>query len=93
MISTEEFNKFMNDEIGGKNLTWINYFKPIPDSNSSKEGVNQMRKYKGQWKKDGKTWEGLGLIIFPDGSTYQGMTKNQVFNGKGRMTHANNDIY
>jgi hypothetical protein len=52
-----------------------------------------MRKYKGQWKKDGKTWEGLGLIIFPDGSTYQGMTKNQVFNGKGRMTHANNDIY
>jgi len=80
----------MNDEKGGKNLTWINYFKPIPDSTST--GGTQ-RKYKGQWKKDQQTWEGLGIIEFPDGSTYQGMTKNGVFNGKGRMTHANNDIY
>jgi hypothetical protein len=33
MISAEELNRFLNDEKGGKNLTWINYFKPIPDSN------------------------------------------------------------
>ena len=38
-------------------------------------------------------WEGIGIIQFPDGSTYQGMTKNAQFNGKGRMTHANGDIY
>jgi hypothetical protein len=31
MIPAEEFIRFMNDEKGGKNLTWINYFKPIPD--------------------------------------------------------------
>jgi hypothetical protein len=39
MISNEEFERFMNDEKGGKNLTWINYFKPIPDTAS--QGVNQ----------------------------------------------------
>ena len=38
-------------------------------------------------------WEGIGIIIFPDGSTYHGQTQNGLFNGKGRMTHANGDIY
>ena len=42
---------------------------------------------------DTSIWEGIGIIQFADGSTYQGMTKNQQFNGKGRMTHANGDIY
>lgn len=42
---------------------------------------------------DSSVWEGIGIIQFADGSTYQGMTKNQQFNGKGRMTHANGDIY
>ena len=42
---------------------------------------------------DTSVWEGIGIIQFADGSTYQGMTKNQQFNGKGRMTHANGDIY
>mgnify|MGYP006119916713 CR=1 FL=1 len=91
MISNEELQRYINDERGGKNLTWVNYFKPIPDTNST--GVNEQRKYKGQWKKDQKTWEGIGTIIFPDGSTYQGMTKSGQFSGKGRMTHANSDIY
>ena len=34
-----------------------------------------------------------GVIKFPDGSTYAGQTSNKQFNGKGRMTHANGDIY
>ena len=38
-------------------------------------------------------WEGIGIIQFPDGSTYHGQTKNGQFNGKGRMTHANGDVY
>jgi hypothetical protein len=37
--------------------------------------------------------EGLGTIKFADGSLYQGMTKHGLFNGKGRMTHTNGDIY
>ena len=33
-----------------------------------------------------KTWEGLGSLKFKDGSVYEGFTKGQKFNGKGRMT-------
>jgi hypothetical protein len=33
LISNEELNRFLNDEKRGKNLAWINYFKPLPDSN------------------------------------------------------------
>ena len=91
MIPQEELEKFMSDENGGKNLNWVNYFKPVPDQQSS--SPSQFRKYKGQWRKDQQTWEGIGVLLFPDGSQYQGMTKNELFEGKGRMTHANNDIY
>lgn len=40
MISNEELQRFLNDEMGGKNLAWINYFKPIPDA-ANAAGVNQ----------------------------------------------------
>ena len=40
-----------------------------------------------------KTWEGLGTIKYKDGSVYSGFTFNQLYNGKGRLTHANGDIY
>lgn len=40
-----------------------------------------------------KTWEGLGTIKFKDGSVYEGFTANQKFNGKGRLTQANGDLY
>lgn len=33
LISNEELTRFLNDEKRGKHLTWINYFKPLPDSN------------------------------------------------------------
>jgi hypothetical protein len=36
---------------------------------------------------------GLGVQLWPDGSKYEGMWKDGKFNGKGRMTHANGDIY
>jgi hypothetical protein len=57
-----------------------------------------MKEYRGHWRNQvgtnsKKIWEGLGIIKFVDGSLYQGMTKNEMFNGKGRMTHANSDIY
>ena len=31
--------------------------------------------------------------MFKDGSVYEGLTKNNKFNGKGRLTHANGDYY
>lgn len=121
LIPTEELDRFMNSEIGGKNLVWINNFQPISDmvslngTGNTTQSMSQ-KMYKGQWRITGITsmvaddqnktnrksdvkmsessvWEGIGIIQFADGSTYQGMTRNQQFNGKGRMTHANGDIY
>lgn len=31
LIAPEELERFMNSEIGGKNLVWINNFQPIND--------------------------------------------------------------
>jgi len=69
----------------GKGLYWDTFFKKIGDG----------RQYRGQWRVDKRksTWEGLGTIIYPDGSKYQGMTKKGKFEGRGRMIHANGDIY
>lgn len=75
----------LSSQGGGKGLYWDTFFKKIGDG----------RQYRGQWRTDKRksTWEGLGIIIYPDGSKYQGMTKNGKFEGKGRMIHANGDIY
>jgi len=32
-------------------------------------------------------------MLWPDGSKYEGMWKNGKANGRGRMTHANGDVY
>lgn len=37
--------------------------------------------------------DGLGVQLWPDGSKYEGMWRSGKCNGKGRMTHANGDIY
>lgn len=74
---------------GGKGLFW----------NTRVVDIKKGRKYRGQWtipknnKKEDSVWQGLGIITFPDGSRYEGMTKNGLFHGKGRMTHTNGDIY
>ena len=31
LVPPEELERFMNSEIGGKNLVWINNFQPIND--------------------------------------------------------------
>jgi hypothetical protein len=38
-------------------------------------------------------YEGFGCIKFADGSMYEGQTMDGLYNGKGRMTHVNGDIY
>ncbi len=85
----------MNSEQGGKNLVWINQFQPISDDNenSKEKDSEQGRLYKGHWRSDMSMWEGLGIVKFPDGSSFKGQTKSGLFNGKGRMIHANGDIY
>lgn len=105
LIPSDELERFMNSENGGKNLVWINNFQPISDmltlngTGNTSQSLSQ-KMYKGQWKvagissmvaddqnkgtrksdvkvTDSSVWEGIGIIQFADGSTYQGMTKNQ----------------
>jgi len=85
LMTEKEFDTYMADPEGGKNLTWNNYFTEV-DKKSGKD-------YRGHWSKDRQKWEGLGEIKFNDGSLYQGMVKNKTFNGPGRMTHQNGDIF
>lgn len=73
----------LDHETGGKGLSWSNFYVDL-----DKTG----KKYQGQWNEQ-RTIEGLGTIVFKDGSKYQGQTKNGMFNGKGRMNHLNGDIY
>ena len=37
--------------------------------------------------------DGLGIQLWADGSKYEGMWREGRCTGKGRMTHANGDIY
>lgn len=59
--------------------------------------ISDNRTYFGQYKlaktNDKDKFSGLGTIKYPDGSKYQGMTKDGKYHGKGRMTHSNGDIY
>ena len=84
LMPEEEYNRWAENEDGGKNLVWNNYFQKI----------DQYREYKGHWHQENReVWEGLGVIKFSDGSIYQGFTQDQQLNGVGRMSHANGDIY
>jgi len=51
-------------ERGSKNLVWNNFMVEI----------DKKKQYQGQWTKDRykPVYEGLGTILFADGSKYQG---------------------
>ena len=66
-----------------KSFSWNNYFTDV-------EGD---KKYRGECDKDKKNWEGLGELKMKDGSLYQGFISNRLYNGKGRLTSANGDIF
>ena len=85
----------MSIEGSGQKLVWINNFKEISEPYASGNTTEQTVKlYKGQWRaSDMNIWEGFGIIKFADGSLYEGQTRDGLYNGKGRMTHINGDIY
>ena len=47
--------------------------------------------YKGE-RKDGER-DGYGTLIWPDGSSYSGSWKSNLFHGKGELRHTNGDIF
>lgn len=41
----------------------------------------------------GKTRDGRGKQIWPDGSMYEGFWRHDKANGKGRLIHSDGDVY
>lgn len=54
--------------------------------------LNNGAVYHGQWTQDGRR-EGRGTQIWPDGSKFTGMWKNDQGNGRGRLIHSDGDVY
>ena len=49
--------------------------------------------YQGQWNPTTQEREGLGVQIWSDGSRYEGLWKNGMANGYGRLIHASGDVF
>ena len=59
LMSTDELERFLNTEDGGKNLKWINSWQPIKDNYWSNQPMTDefgnkpsggQRTYKGMWR-------------------------------------------
>lgn len=55
--------------------------------------VGEGKMFKGQWNKRTGEREGVGIQFWPDGSKYEGQWHKGQAAGRGRMTHANGDVY
>ena len=55
--------------------------------------VEEDAKYFGFWNEKTNKRDGIGVMIWPDGSRYDGQWKNDLPNGYGRLIHADGDIY
>ena len=64
LFSDDDIGYLTDYKAGGKGLCFNTKVVDIPKG----------RNYRGQWKADKfkSTWEGLGVLNFPDGSKYQG---------------------
>ena len=50
-------------------------------------------KYTGSWVKGSKTKQGHGVLVWADGSRYEGQFKQNKINGTGKVTFFNGDWY
>ena len=41
----------------------------------------------------GNKKDGLGIQLYPDGAKYEGMFRDGLFQGRGKMSQANGDVY
>lgn len=54
--------------------------------------MNDGAVYRGQIKQNGER-HGYGIQIWPDGSKYEGNWRDDIRQGRGRLTNAEGDIY
>ena len=52
--------------------------------------------YSGQMLNDGQNQDikhGYGIMRWPDGTVYEGLWENNLYNGRGKLYHASGDLY
>ena len=49
--------------------------------------------YEGEWDVDRNLRHGKGCQVWSDGSIYEGYWKHDKANGRGRLIHADGDVY
>lgn len=50
-------------------------------------------KYVGEWMSGTNIRAGKGMLIWPDGSVYEGWWKDNKANGRGRLIHVDGSMY
>ena len=50
-------------------------------------------KFRGEWLVGETIRQGKGMQIWPDGSIYEGYWRDDKANGRGRLIHADGDVY
>ena len=59
------------------------------DENSEESAI-----YSGQMLKDSQNIKhGYGIMRWPDGTVYEGLWENNLYNGRGKLYHASGDLY
>jgi len=65
----------------------------VTRENRSLTLLDNKTRYEGQWNTKTNERDGMGVLIWPDGSIYEGFWKHNKANGKGRLIHADRDVY
>mmetsp|Transcript_39956 Transcript_39956/g.29462 ORF Transcript_39956/g.29462 Transcript_39956/m.29462 type:complete len:101 (+) Transcript_39956:290-592(+) len=80
-----------------KNLGHFDYREPeeddVPREKRPLVLLENNAKYEGEWLVGTDIRDGRGVQIWSDGSRYEGYWKANRANGRGRLIHADGDIY
>jgi hypothetical protein len=65
----------------------------ISDFDPKSKSINKLGHYVGQWNKDTGKREGLGLLLWEDGSLFEGFWKDGKACGSGHLLYSDGDVY
>ena len=91
LMTMEELAAWLD---ANKNDLWWDNTERLTTANTLDSKDNEEFVYRGfRHKINSADWQGIGIIQYKDGAVYRGETHNQLYNGKGRLTHASGDVY
>jgi hypothetical protein len=94
-----EFTDYSNPDVNAilKKLGPYEYGEPTLDGTKREKRprvtIENKTLYEGEWNVKTNERDGMGVLIWPDGSLYEGFWKKGKANGKGRLIHADKDVY